>query len=221
MDENVFEDCIFCEIAHTGEEKLPEYNQPIIQTADFFVIPALGQFIEGYVLICPKKHFLNLGLMGPELFDRFIRIKEMVCTLLREEYGSHTVFFEHGPASHINRGGSCVEHAHLHAFPADMTKPPPWITESLEGGKIENINTVVDYARAGKPYFYLECSDGSMFLYNALLLPCQFGRKVFASKLGIPKKWDWRRFPYLEKMIETRCRLKNRIEKNHEIPPVK
>lgn len=215
MGKDVYEDCVFCKIAYTEENKLPEYDRPIIQTADFFVAPAMGQFTEGYLLICPRTHFLNLGAMDSLLFDRFLDVKEHVRTLLLEEYGLKAVFFEHGPVSHTNRGGSCVDHAHLHALPVDLAAPPSWVSEPLSGGRIDDINMVVEYAEAGKPYFFLECPDATMYLYDALGLPCQYGRKVFARVLGIPGKWDWRRYPYIEKMIETGSRLRSRIEEEN------
>jgi diadenosine tetraphosphate (Ap4A) HIT family hydrolase len=211
------EDCVFCNIAYAEANRLPEYNRTIIHTADFFVVPSLGQFIEGYVLICPKTHFLNLGVMNSILFNRLLDVKEQIRTLLFEEYGRRTVFFEHGPASHKSRGGSCVDHAHLHALPVDLAAPPSWMSEHLKGGRIDDVSVVVEYAKEGNPYFYLECPNDAMYLYDASFLQCQYGRKVFARVLGILERWDWRRYPYFERMIETGNRLRNRIEKKTSV----
>lgn len=213
MEKREYKDCIFCKIADIDEKMLPEYDRPIIQTADFFVVPAMGQFTEGYVLICTKEHFLNLGNMDPVLFNRFLDLKEQVRTLLFEEYGRKPAFFEHGPASNLKRGGSCVDHAHLHAIPVDLSVPPTWVSENLEGGKIDNMNAIVDYAKTGKPYFFLECPDGTMYLYDAVALPCQYGRQIFAREYGVLENWDWHYYPFKERMIETSCSLKNRIER--------
>ena len=218
MEKSEYEYCIFCRIAYAERNWLPEYDRPIIQTADFFVVPALGQFVEGYVLICPRVHFLNLAVMGSDLLDRLFDVKEQVRILLFEEYGQKCVFFEHGPALGGIRGGSCVGHAHLHALPADLAAPPSWVSEHLNGGRIDDISTIVDYAKAGNPYFFLECSDGTMYMYDALLLPCQYGRQVLARVLGVLEQWDWRRYPYYERMIETVRRLRIRMEMKEDVP---
>lgn len=213
MDKRTYEDCIFCTIASIDEKMLPEYDRPIIQTADFFVIPALGQFTEGYVLICPKVHLFNMSIMEPKLFSQFLNLKEQVRTLLFEVYGRKPAFFEHGMASNWKRGGSCVEHAHIHAIPTDLLTPPTCVSENLEGGRIDDINAVVEYAKLGKPYFFLECPNGTMYLYDANILPCQYGRKIFASEIGIIDEWDWHYYPFKKKMIETSCALKNRMKR--------
>lgn len=213
MGKSEYDDCVFCKIGKAEENKLPEHDLPIIQTPDFFVVPALGQFTEGYVLICPKTHLLNLGTMDAVLFDRFLDLKEHVRTLLFEKYGRKPTFFEHGPASGLKRGGSCVDHAHLHAIPTDLDSIPDWVSENLEGGSIEDMNAVVEYAKTGKPYFFLECPDGTKYLYNARALPCQYGRQLFAREFGALDKWDWHYHPFIEKMIETRCHLRDQVKK--------
>jgi ATP adenylyltransferase len=207
------EDCIFCKIAYSDNVKLPEYDQKIITTGDFFVIPALGQFTEGYVLIFPKAHFLNLGTMNSTLFKRFLAVKEQVSNLLFEEYGFKPVFFEHGPGCAGSRGGSCVDHAHLHALPnkKNLTSPPSRVSEHLDGGRIDDMRTVIEYAKTGKSYFFLEY-PGTMFLYDALPIPCQYGRQIFARELGVIDKWDWRRYPYFKETIETGRRLRDRLK---------
>ncbi|MCK4764121.1 MAG: hypothetical protein KAW12_18120, partial [Candidatus Aminicenantes bacterium] len=83
------DDCIFCRIGSHNSNSLPGYDRPVLQTADFFVIPAMGQFIEGYVLICPREHFINLSVMDKELYSRFLDVKKQVKSLLYEAYGQH------------------------------------------------------------------------------------------------------------------------------------
>lgn len=212
MGKNRDEDCIFCKIAYSENNKLPEYDKAIIKTKDFFVVPALGQFTEGYVLICPRAHFLNLGTMNSALFKRFLAVKEQVSSLLFEEYGCKPAFFEHGPASTGSQGGSCVDHAHLHALSTNLVSPPSWVSEHLGGGRIDDMRAVIEYAKTGKPYFFLEYPDGTMYLYDALIIPCQYGRQIFARELGVIDRWDWQRHPYFEKTIETGRRLRDRLK---------
>jgi hypothetical protein len=74
------------------------------------------------------------------------------------------------------------------------------------------MRTVVEYAKTGKPYFFLEYPDGTMYLYDALIIPCQYGRQMFARELGVIDRWDWQRHPYFERTIETGRRLRDRLK---------
>ena len=149
-------------------------------------------------------------------FEQFYELKKYVGILLFNKYGRKPVFFEHGPASERRRGGSCVDHAHLHAIPVDIKTPLSMVSKNLSGGKIDDIHAVVEYAKAGKPYFFLEYPGEEMYLYDASALPCQYGRQIFASVLGVLENWDWQRYPFFKKMIETQCQLRNQIEKERE-----
>jgi diadenosine tetraphosphate (Ap4A) HIT family hydrolase len=210
--ESFEEDCTFCRIGTDKAAELAEYDRPIIEDEDFFVIPALGQLTAGYVLICSREHHLNLGLINGARSASFERLKERIRQGLVEEYGQNPIFFEHGPASFNMRAGSCVEHAHLHAIPVEMVTPPTHVTSHLDGGRISSVSEVAECAKAKRPYFFFECSDRTMYLYQVPLLPCQYGRQVLACELGNPAEWDWRTHPSYDMAIETGNRLRVRLE---------
>ena len=207
-------DCIFCKIAQTAPENLPEYDQPIMETANFFVVSAKGQFTEGYVLICPRQHIDSFGFLNSVLFEEFLGIKKKVYSLLMGEYKCRPVFFEHGAIA-SKKGGSCIEHAHIHVLPVELTSTSPWMPKNLTGGRTEDITSIFEFVKAGRPYFYLECSDGTVYLYDSTMLPCQYGRQVFARILKMnysDSRWDWRIFPFKERMVKTTRRLRKRIQ---------
>jgi hypothetical protein len=146
--------------------------------------------------------------MDINLIDQFLAVKEQVRVLLREVYGRNPVFFEHGAASTSIRGGTCVDHAHLHAIPVELVDPGLWSSECLIGSEIKSLDAIIQFAKTGAPYFFIESSDGKMYLYDGIWLPCQYGRRVFTRIVWDAEKWDWRKYPYKAKAIKTARQLK-------------
>lgn len=216
-----FDECPFCRIACSDREQVPCYDTPIVETAEFLVVAALGQFIDGYVLICPKLHTVNLGLMPPDVMTRFVALKDRVRAALAEEYGRRPAFFEHGAVGRRQLAGSCIDHAHLHAIPLEIAQPPPFMSDRLKGHRVTDFGDVASYANVGEAYFLFECSGGDTYVYEAPLLPCQYGRQVFARLLALNGQWDWRSFPFYDRMTATAERLRIRMETdNVENPSV-
>ena len=211
------EQCLLCNIANNEIEDIHEYDRPIYNSSNFSIIPAKGQFVSGYLLLFPHRHFLNLGVMDSVLLDEYFKIKNSLNQTLLDEYGQRPIFFEHGSASCETRGGSCIDHAHLHVLPITISKVTDGMFANIDGGRIQTINTMIDYAKSEKPYFYFETSDGSMYLYNATSIPSQFGRKMITRLLGIPDQWDWEVYPYIDRMLETQGRLHARFKQDINI----
>jgi ATP adenylyltransferase len=89
------------------------------ESKNFVVLPTIGPIVEGYLLIVPKQHYLSFGHIPAQHFREFMNLKEETRQVLREVYTT-PIFFEHGPISESKRGGCSVEHAHLHAVPANV-----------------------------------------------------------------------------------------------------
>lgn len=194
--------CAFCQIANKTKS-IQDYDIPIIESVNFIVITALGQFIDGYLLICPKKHYLNIGSLEPELFDEFYKLKSEVQNLLNNAYGKKTVCFEHGAAPVSGAGPTCIDHAHLHILPLDTLGTNLWEAPDLHFKTHSTSLSISEFVKAGTPYFYVEDSDGNASVYDALLLPCQYGRRVIANFVGKPSFWNWRRYPYKAETLRT------------------
>jgi hypothetical protein len=202
--------CPLCRLSATEPRLLFAHDRPILTSAGFVVSAALGQFCSGYVLLLSKAHVPTLGALGIRYRREFLELKEEIRDLLKQEYGISPVFFEHGPGSSDERGGSCIDHAHLHALPIELDSPPHAARAPLAGGRVSSYDAVTDKALRHEPYFYFESSAGHMFLFDAEDLPCQYGRRLMAEFLGTPNEWNWRVFPYYQRMVETIERLSAR-----------
>jgi len=67
-------------------------SRVILSTANFRVIPSLGQIIEGYLLIVPVSHYTAVSDMPTELTGELSELCSYVRTVLVKVYGP-CVFF--------------------------------------------------------------------------------------------------------------------------------
>ena len=204
-------ECVFCKIAGSDSSQLQEYDQPIFESKNFFVVSALGHFTEGYVLICTKVHYLNMGALDSNIIEEFEFVKDYVRNMLYDVYGKRPIFFEHGAANIKNSMRSCIDHAHLHAIPIEIFDLEVFSSPYLINSKDLSVKNITEYSQAGNPYFYVEISDKRMMFYDAILLPCQYGRRIVAKLVNKSDKWDWRKYSYESDMIKTTRQLKDWI----------
>ena len=87
----------------------------MFESDNFVVFPSLGQIVEGYLLIAPKKHYIGVSGIPKELYPELEEVCKKVRNKLSEVY-CVPLFFEHGPHKE-SKGGCCIDHAHIHAVP--------------------------------------------------------------------------------------------------------
>jgi ATP adenylyltransferase len=200
--------CVFCKIVNSERNMLEEYDQPIVETNNFIVVTALGQFVEGYVLICTKNHYLNMSTLDNNMTNELQILKDKVRKMFQEIYKKEAIFFEHGAASIKNSEGTCVDHAHLHAIPLDLYDLGIFSSEYLIKGNDANTKSLKNYSKTGNPYFYIEGATGKPELFDAILMPCQYGRRVIARLVNKSNYWDWRKYKFIANMIKTTRQVK-------------
>ncbi len=106
--------CQLCSASHTEV-----WNESLIESPNFVVLPSLGELVEGWVLVVPKAHFLSLAVLPDSLIPEMRDLQQIVCERLQRIYGPVAVF-EHGPAGEQHTVGCGVDHAHLHLVPVDF-----------------------------------------------------------------------------------------------------
>lgn len=185
------EDCIFCEI-EDGNRVKGDYNRHIIDTQHFFVVAGRGQICDGYMIICARKHLFNMSLLEEEEWAELMRLKSRIRRMVKEIYGCDPLFFEHGDADCTNRGGSCISHAHIHVVPLTLKKVPQML-HKFSLFYFDSPDEWKHFAVLHSPYFTLELSDGKIIMIHETNLPCQFGRQLLVTELGLPVEWDWRK----------------------------
>ncbi|MBT4377059.1 hypothetical protein HOD29_06820 [archaeon] len=192
------------------------------ESENFFVVPSVGQMgIEGYVLICSKKHFNGSGDIPSEYHDELEKITELTRERISSFYQSDSLVFEHGPKVGCFKGGGCLDHAHLHVVTTskdilsnllldmkDRLSPKDYYKlERIEGfdplSKIYNSQT--------SSYMYLQTPDCKKFATEVnFFIPSQYIRQIISKSEGL-SNWNWRTNPDPGTFQKTLNSLRNKF----------
>lgn len=193
------------------------------ETENFFVVPTIGQIgIEGYVLICSKTHRIGLGDISPSQHDELEKLLSLTRHIVSSAYKIEPIVFEHGPRTECHKGGSCLDHAHLHVVPASvdlLSSILPLMKRGLNVDSFFMIERTEGFHRFRKvfterktSYLFLEGADRERFLVEVNFpIPSQYLRQIIASEMG-SLEWDWRCFPHHDSFARTVERLKGKFQ---------
>jgi diadenosine tetraphosphate (Ap4A) HIT family hydrolase len=187
-------DCLFCSIQEMSNPSNPE-DEIIDESENFYAKAALGHFVFGYTLIISKDHFLSFAHVPEHLFPELEAFRDNVLDKLHNICQHPVTILEHGAINRCQRGGSCIDHAHLHLMPLapDLY---PILSERFSFGELGSISEVRRFNDAQISYLYYQ-REG--FRSHAVELsqdvPSQLLRRIACQALGEPELWDWRDTP--------------------------
>ena len=200
-------DCVFCEEFETGELKFRNLRikRILYESQNFVVFPSLGQIVEGYLLIAPKRHYLSIAQIPNSLYFELTEVQEKVRDILTKNYCS-PIFFEHGPISESKNVRCCVDHAHLHAVPTSISI----LEDLIKHFKYKEVNNFTELPSDVSYLFLEEKKKKYVFPINTIL-PSQYLRQILAMKTCCSEKWDWRICPGIEELKNTIKKLKKNL----------
>ena len=180
----------------------------IVQNNTFVALAGLGALTEGYVLLLPKKHYLDLSNLPLSEMKAFIYFKDYVVSIMQEIYGP-LFCFEHGAANNGNLGGSSVDHAHLHIIPCKNALHEH-INSNFKKNSIASLQELRKFSILGSPpYLFVETQDKEKLVYEISgKIKSQYLRILWAASIDMEDKWDWRIYKGLENIISTVKTLK-------------
>jgi diadenosine tetraphosphate (Ap4A) HIT family hydrolase len=129
-EETLFQDgCEFCD-EFTGGSSNSFYSRYkgcpktrfLLSSENFQVFPTIGQLVEGYLLVAPKRHYATFDEVPSDLWAEIGRLHGLIRSELSDTYGS-CIIYEHGARAPGN-GGCGIRHAHLHAMPLAQAPDP-------------------------------------------------------------------------------------------------
>jgi diadenosine tetraphosphate (Ap4A) HIT family hydrolase len=170
-------------------------DEIIDESENFYAKPALGHFVFGYTLIISKDHYHSFAYVPEHLFPELEAFRDNVLDKLHNLCQHPISIMEHGALSRCQRGGSCIDHAHLHLMPlaADLY---PTLSERFPFGELGSISEVRRFKDAQIPYLYYQReglrSHGVGLPQD---VPSQMLRRMACQALGQPDLWDWRNTP--------------------------
>ena len=187
-------DCLFCSIPEMSSPPNPE-DEIIDESENFYAKAALGHFVFGYSLIISKEHFLSFAYLPEHLFPELEAFRDNVLDKLHNICQHPITIMEHGALNRCQRGGSCIDHAHLHLMPLapDLY---PILSERFSFGELESMSDVRRFNDAQIPYLYYQ-REGlpNHAVQLSQDVPSQTLRRIACQALGTPELWDWRNRP--------------------------
>jgi len=196
--------CKICAEMRVKSGRQP-WNEPLIETQNFVVIPSLGALVEGWVLVVPKKHQISMGALPIELRAEAEEIERQTRAVLRNRYEKPVVVFEHGPSAENHGTGCGVDHAHLHLVPIDcdlLTYVRPFVPTSVEWKACDWDDLTKAHA-AGLDYLYFRPEGQNGLMVVSQDFGSQVFRKAIASFLCLESEFSWRDHPQIEIVSRT------------------
>lgn len=176
-------------------------NYLVKETKNFVILPSLGMFVEGYLLIVPKQHYFSIAQIPDNLFKDVYELRKFVMNLNKEIYNSSTTFFEHGSCSSHLRGAACVLHAHLQSVPLNLDLKPQLVKYLGDPAEIDEYDELKIMYSKGTPYIFYERFDEKKFVWEVSVAPSQLFRQFLAKAVALNELWDWRSHPMKEKIL--------------------
>ena len=213
-------DCVYCRYL-AGDVGINE--RTIYRSKNFFVIPATGQFVKGYLLIMPIAHIMSNAELEQEALNEFKEVLSDVELLLRMTYGKEVLVWENGSGhSGIGKAKDSIVHSHVHIAPSSSTSDTisevsgfPFTEICLENLQFYNQNS----------YLLVRTPDKEHWLINddpALYIPRQYVRQILAEEYNVPgDMWNWRKYPFVDKLHQTVVDIQQMLSDNWEKLPTR
>jgi diadenosine tetraphosphate (Ap4A) HIT family hydrolase len=200
-------DCLFCSIQETSSPSNPE-DEIIDESENFYAKAALGHFVFGYTLIISKEHFASFACVPEHLFPELEDFRNNVLDKLHNVCPDPVTTTEHGALNRCQRGGSCIDHAHLHLMPLAVDLSP-MLSERFSFRELASISELRRFKKAQIPYLYYQ-REGLRGRGVGLSqdVPSQLLRRIACQALGTPELWDWRERPLRDLLQQFTCEYK-------------
>lgn len=211
--------CAFCEELVTREcGELGD--RTIWENDDWMVIPTVGCFVEGYVMLMPKDHTYSFGQLDSDLLSLAAsRLVEKLRIQLSQIYNKQIFVAEHGAVSCAVKGAQCCDHAHLHFIPIGNDAHMDCLdriysshSNNISPKVLDNLDQLADFA--GYPYVL---GSFNPWLYHVHFeelsgFRSQFCRWAAARVLGIEKEYNWKTHPCWDNMRRTISTLRGKLK---------
>lgn len=214
----VHKKCLLCKIAK-GEQEHPEHI--LYESNNFYVVPGLGAFFDGYVMIVPKRHVMSFAELNEAEYEEFLRVLNDMKFILESVYRKKIFVFECGSGK--GGGGkheTSIVHAHFHLAPTDMPVLDCIHKSGLHPALI-NSRDLCNYGNY--PYMlYIDQEDNWYISSDPdTYFPRQHPRQVLADYMNLEKgEYNWRTNPLREKMDIIAEEIYTFLRDNFETLPV-
>lgn len=212
------EDCVYCRYL-AGDVGINERS--LYRSKNFFVMPGVGQFTTGYVLIMPIEHIMSNAELKPVELKEFEDVLEDMEYILKLTYGKNVLVWENGSGhSGIGKAKDSIVHSHVHLAPSNLTTD---VIAEVSGYPFTEI--LLEDLALYKEHSYLlvRTPDKTHWYINndpKLYIPRQYVRQLLAEEYNIPgDMWNWRTYPFVEKLHQTVADIQKALSDNWDDLP--
>ena len=213
-------DCAYCQYldGHTQRNERTVYR-----SENFFVIPTLGQFITGYLLIIPYQHIMSNGELSKEHLEEFQVVLSDIEYILKLTYpeAKGILVWENGSGtSGKGKAKDSLVHSHVHVAPTSLTANQ---IKEMAGFHFDELG-IMDLPNFKEhSYLLMRCPDNEKWLINndpKVYIPRQYVRQLIAEEYNIPgDAWNWRTHPFEDKMHQTIADIIKTLQKHEALLP--
>ncbi len=197
-------DCAYCQYLAGHVQK---NERTVYRGENFFVIPTLGQFVRGYLLIIPYQHIMSNGELSSEHLEDFQTVLSDVEYILKLAYpeAKNFLVWENGSGtSGKGKAKDSLVHSHVHIAPSSLTAGE---IAKTAGFHFEEIG-IMDLPKFKEhSYLFMRSPDPNKWLINndpKVYIPRQYVRQLIAEEYNISgDAWNWRTHPFEENMHQT------------------
>ena len=211
-------DCPFCaELENDGLSIFAELMgdrlpcRIVYEDEHFIVMPPLGEFMEGGLLLLARQHILSFAHLTTAQFEHLERLLLAIQRVIIKHWGVAPLVFEHGPAPDSSKGVCCVDHAHMNIFPAAV-QVHPHLAERMNL-TLGPLSQMAKLRRSEFGYLFVQENDGTRRAYDVRDVPTQLVRRIITAQLGLPDRWHWRDYIGRDEMLATYNALKGEIQR--------
>jgi diadenosine tetraphosphate (Ap4A) HIT family hydrolase len=201
--ENADNECRFCGFLKSGSKK-SEVDSPWMIGEQYAAFVSIGALVPGWSLIVPKEHKINLSKdYSNTYFWQFIK---EAASVIENNFGRFSIF-EHGAFNFDSKTSCGTGHAHLHMVPVSFSlfdEAKAFNTEMTWEKCL--VSEVAEKSKNSEYLFVADSFEGALTQGHICLLKnetSQFFRKVIATKLGIPEKFDYKTSKMLDVSMES------------------
>lgn len=215
-------DCPYCiYINDNFSDTKDGANRTTYKSPNFFVMPTIGEFITGYLLIIPNQHIMSLAELDPALTDEFIEVLNDIQFILKLTYHRDLLIWENGTGNGgIGKAKSSIVHSHIHIAPSQLTAEK---IQKISGFPLTKIS-YQDLSSYGQHSYLLVNGDSNNEWYindnPDLYIPRQYVRQLLAEEYGLAgEMWNWRTHPFMELIKRTNEEITNALKFNWNFIP--
>lgn len=219
-------DCPYCIYINNNhfDKILSNIRRTVYKSENFFVMPTIGAFIKGYLLIIPNKHVMSMAELSSDLLQEFLDVLDDVTAILKLTYHVKDILvWENGTGNGgIGKAKSSIVHSHVHVAPSKLNAIK---IKDLSGFPLTRISYQDLSLYGNHSYLLIEGTNNDEWWINDnpdLYIPRQYVRKLIAEEYELSGEiWNWRKNPYVNLILATCKDIQDALIRNWDLLPTR